>query len=119
MLLPLLPSRCSDLIKEHGIPLNRWNPGSEEVALDREVALKVLEALAGSNIAVIGGEVVCITQGRLKYVYAQWSSARNAGENSLEFSKRSQRAAQEYITNFRPTGDYQPLFVLVLSALQD
>ncbi len=117
MLLPLLPTRCSDLIKKYGVSLSQWNPGSEEVALNKEAALKVLEALEGSNIAVVGGDVVRIAQGRLKYVYAQWSCKRNAGEHAEEFAKRSQRAAHEYVLNFHPAEEYEPLFVFVLSAL--
>lgn len=117
MLLPLLPSSCSALIKKHGVPLRQWNPGSEEVALNKEGALELLEALRDSSIAVLGGDVVCIDQGRLRYVYAQWSCERNAGETSAEFAKRSQHMAYEYVLNFCPAENYEPLFVFVFSAL--
>ena len=119
MLWPLLPPRCSDLIKERGIPLGQWNPGSEEFALDKESAIRALETLEGSNIAVLGGDVVRILQGRLKYVYAQWSSERRNGEDSKNFAMRSRREALDFVLTFRPMEAYEPLFVFVLSAMVD
>lgn len=117
MLLPLLPAQCADLFRERGIPLRQWNPGSEEVAFDREASLKVLEALGGSEIAVLGGDVVRLIQGRLKYVHQDWTCNRSAGESPRDYVNRSQLVACEYIRKFRPAEGYEPLFVLVLAAL--
>jgi hypothetical protein len=117
VLLPLLPLQCSELIKKRGVPLSQWNPGSEEVAFDKEASLKVLEMLESSSIAVLGGDVVCIMQNQLKYVYAPWECKRNIGELPLEYAKRSRDMAFKYVQNFRPAKEYQPLFVLVLQAL--
>lgn len=117
MLLPFLPPRCRELIRERGIPLDQWNPGSHEVAFNKENALKVLDALEGSNIAVLGGDVVRIDHGRLKYVYAQWNTEMTGEETAVEFAKRSRLAAGDYVLRFDPRETYDPLFVLVLSAL--
>jgi len=116
MLLPLLPPECSALIKENGLPLEKWNPGSEEVAFTREISLKILDTLNDRKIVVVGGHVVRVMQGRLKYVYATWGCDKKDGESSSMYAQRSLDTARDYIRNFQPIEKYEPLFVVTMTA---
>ncbi len=110
------PLPYSEVLESYGIPLNQFTPGSSEVALDKAAAFKALHALEGSEVGISGGDVVRISQGKLDYVYANWSCAKREGEGYSEFAARSRRVAWEYVEQFLPIEDYVPLFVFVVSA---
>lgn len=110
-----LPLQYSAFIKNYGLPLSQWNPGSSEVALNKEDSLKALDILEDSQIVISGGDVVRISLGKLDYVYANWSCSKEGNENQMEFAKRSRRVAREYVENFHPIEEgYVPLFVFVI-----
>jgi hypothetical protein len=116
MLTPLLPRKCVESIQENGIALSRWNPGSEEVAFNRKVALNFLQDLVGSSIAILGVDVVRIVDGQLDYFDESWAARKRSGESPLEYAAVSVGMAREYVMAFRSTGESDPLFIFVLSA---
>jgi Immunity protein 40 len=115
MLHPLLPKLYLEL-HQQGIPLNRWNPGSEEVAFDKSTALKALLTLKRSSVVVVGGDVVSIVDGRLKYAHENWNISDRLEELSTNSVERSHEMAREYIEKYVDR-DFKPLFVFVLAYL--
>jgi len=111
-----LPSKYLELARCSGVCLDQINPGSTEVAFTRELALNALSLLEGTSVAVLGGDVLrCSQDGKLEYVYANWWSEQDSSEDISTYAERSQREAMSYVANFQGSGEFEPLFVFVLS----
>ncbi len=102
------------LLARAGTPLDQFNPGSDEYALDRRVALEAIEALGRTNRVVRGGDVVRITEGRLQYT-DNWFVKRTPKKTDTSFATRSREYARRYVEEFGSPSDWAPLFVLVVS----
>lgn len=111
----ILPSRYVEISDSLGIRLDQINVGSREVAFPKGVALDALRQLEETSIAVLGGDVLRLSDGKLEYVYANWFCNRLEHEESLSYAERSRREAAAYVENFRAVGGFEPLFVFVLS----
>ena len=102
------------IISSEGRPLAEINPGSTEIALSRMAALKAIDALDNTNIAVLGGDIVVAEDERLRYADATWHTNRRAEEEAMAFALRSRIAASDYVRGYPQRPGPQPLFVLVL-----
>jgi hypothetical protein len=111
----MLPSGYVEISDSLGIRLDQINVGSREVAFPRDVALDALRQLDETSIAVLGGDVLRLSDGRLEYVYANWYCNRLEHEVSRSYAERSRREAASYVENFHGVGGFEPLFVFVLS----
>lgn len=111
----MLPSRYVEISDSLGIRLDQINIGSREVAFPRDVALDALSQLDETSIAVLGGDVLRLLGGKLEYVYANWYCNRLEHEEPRVYAERSRREAASYVKNFRGVGEFEPLFVFVLS----
>jgi Immunity protein 40 len=110
-----IPESFTQLALMQGVKLSAINPGSQEVALPRGLAIQALNCLVGTSVGVAGGDVLKISNGGLEYVYANWHCDQRGGETSQQYADRSVRQAIDYVKNFAPAGGYEPLFVLVLA----
>ena len=96
-------------IKEKGLSLSEINPGSDEVALTVNDALHALDLLHGSEIVVLGGDILSRKKdGKLVYAYQLWGDeyhylswycSKIDSENLEDYVKRSHMAAKESIKN--------------------
>ncbi|MGC4059178.1 MAG: Imm40 family immunity protein [Chitinophagaceae bacterium] len=59
-------------VKLNGRQLSEINPGSDEIALGVDNALKALELLKENQIAVLGGDILTEENGELIYAYQLW-----------------------------------------------
>lgn len=109
-----LPTRYTEISRSTGRPLSEINPGSDERALPAVAALEAINALAGSSVAVLGGDVLVSDNRGLRYASANWHSKRRSQEPARAFAERSQREAREYIENYKQGAQVEPLFVLVV-----
>ena len=91
------------------VPVNEL--GVDEVGWSRADALRVLDALAGRPIAVLGGDVIERAD-RLRYANANWHTDQQSDEAFPTYAARSQQNAREYIQRY-PRTSAEPLFVLV------
>ena len=66
-----------NFIKEKGRPLSEVNPGSDELALIVDDALKAIELLKGTHSAILGGDILMDKLGKLAYTYENWYSEKN------------------------------------------
>lgn len=93
------------------------DPGSDQVALKLPDALKALDLLAGSQVAVLGGDVLTDSSGKLTYSYENWYCDQLPGENPLTFVDRSQSVAREFISKLLKRAQENLFIVLVYSEL--
>ena len=63
-----------EYIKKKGKYLSDINPGSDEIALDANEALKAIELLKNNKIPILGGDILSTKSGKLIYAYQLWGS---------------------------------------------
>jgi len=89
--------------------------GVRNWALDQAGALYALERLHQEGIAVAGGDVYRLENGRLEPTYDNWYCDRSDGEQIGEFVERSIGVAMNYITEYL-NSDGRAFFSLVPGA---
>jgi Immunity protein 40 len=92
-----VPKDFSLFLHSEGKPLAEINPGSEEQALKPVAALQALELLAGSDVAILGGDVLSESSGKLAYTYKNCYCERLPGENASVFADRSRSVARQFV----------------------
>src|SRR5512139_3407983 len=105
--------RYEALLATKGVSLDGL--GLRETALRRDDALEAIQALEGSSVSILGGDVSVQRQGSVQSAYANWYVDRRDEELLTEFAARSWLKAAEYIAGYPRRENEQPLFVLVLS----
>ena len=96
-----------NFLREKGYPLSEINPGSDEIALVVDDALCALDLLNGTQIAILGGDILSEKEnGSLIYAYQLWGSEyhylnwycdKDDNESPEEYAKRSSTVAMESI----------------------
>lgn len=114
----LLPEAYQTIVRHDGRSLEEINPGSAESALPRASALRAIDALDGTLIAVHGGDVLVAEGATLRYANENWYCERRRGEAAVDFARRSRAEAQRYVLSYPKNTPAQPLFVLVLDQEQ-
>ena len=104
-------------VSSEGRKLSEINPGSDEVALVPSKAIDALNLLKGSQVAVLGGDVLSDSSGRLAYIYENWYCEQLPGESPLAFALRSQSIALDFIARLVKRNDPNLFVVLVHSEL--
>ena len=110
-----VPEPYQRILADEGVPLHVINPGSNEVALPRDAALRAIQTLHDTAIAILGGDVIATEGGRLRYAGANWHSDRRPNEDATSFARRSREEATTYLKNYPLQPGHGRLFVLVLS----
>lgn len=96
------------------LSVGRWMGESNDYnwALTREQALNALDQLENEGIGVLGGDVLELREGILKYNYDNWHCDPEENEADSAFTKRSISRAKTYITEYQPT-EYGYFFSIV------
>ena len=89
--------------------------GVASLAWRREDALAILEALHGTSVAVLGGDVLDTAEGPLTHNYSNWYVEPLPQEEWSAFVIRSHRRAAEYIASYRHPSTGSCAFTLVLT----
>ena len=113
----LTPEIFVHFVSCEGRKLSEINSGSDEVALKPSVAIRALELLAGSQVAILGGDVLSDSSGKLAYVYENWYCEQLPGESPFAFVRRSHSVAHEFITRLVERNNPNLFVVLVHSEL--
>ena len=102
-----------NFIKENGRLLSEINQGSNEIALTVNNAIYALDLLNGSQIAVLGGDILSEQKnGKLIYAYQLWGSEYHClnwycdkmdTESQEDYIKRTHRVAKESINTANDT----------------
>lgn len=107
------PTDFFAFVRVKGRSLSEINPGSDEWALTSSDAIHALELLAGTTIAVLGGDVLTDPDGKLGYTDDSWYCERVPNEKDDEYVRRSQSVAHQFIETLLKRGQKDALFVLV------
>ena len=113
----ITPRAFIDFLSSAGRPLTEINHCSGEVALTPDNALKAIALLSGSQVAILGGDVLSGISGKLTYTCEDWFCEQKPGENPLEFVRRSQSDANEFVGELIARNDEHLYVVLVFSEL--
>lgn len=97
-----------DNILSIGVFLGEYNINNW--ALDKDRAIKALNSLAAGGISVLGGDVICNTDGDYHHNDDNWYCEKKPSESNEDFLTRSIEYAKEYIVKY-PKHDV--LFVIV------
>jgi hypothetical protein len=91
--------------------------GVAGVAFMREDILEALACLKGSQVAVLGGDVLEIVNGNLRYTHDSWYANRRPEEDLTGYLERSIAEAERYIRRFPDPEDGTILYSPVISEL--
>jgi hypothetical protein len=91
----LIPESYRRLEKERGRALTEI--GAAGVAFARRDILEALACLKGSQIAVLGGEVLKVFNRKPGYTYDSWYANRGPAEDLGAYLERSIAAAEQYV----------------------
>jgi hypothetical protein len=87
--------------------------GIRNWALEQDQALEALNQLAREGIAVLGGDVYLMQEGKLQVSYDNWYCERPLTEKEEDFVSRSIEVARTYIKNYRSPLDGPAFFAIV------
>jgi Immunity protein 40 len=111
----LIPEPYRRLEKERGRALT--GIGVAGVAFTREDILEALACLKGSQVAVLGRDVLEIVNGKPRYTHDSWYANREPEEDLMGYLERSIAEAEQYIRRFPDPQDGTILYSPVLSEL--
>jgi hypothetical protein len=112
------PPNLPEEICAQRIPLD-IDVGVYEDAWTRRAARKVIEAIEGSNVAILGGEVLRRAAGCISYTYDNWDSHRAEREEFGAYAVRSRRETRAYIDAYPDPEDGTVLYVMVFATEQE
>ena len=78
--------------------------GRKEVAWSRGAVLEILPHLRSKSVAVLGGEVVRFTEGRIHQTSDNWHTEPVHGEAFADYAQRSIENTERYIMGYSEPG---------------
>ncbi|HFK5506805.1 hypothetical protein [Elizabethkingia anophelis] len=99
-----------NFLKKQGRPLLEINPGIAEIALTVADAIQALGLLEGSEVAILGGDILSEGENReliyayqfwgdrQEYHYLNWYCNKENNETQEDYAKRSYIVARESIS---------------------
>jgi hypothetical protein len=111
----LTPQRYLEILKTSGRSLEEI--GVRGVALTRRFALDAVASLRGTQVAVVGGDVLVVDGGKPRYTGDNWYVQRLQDEDVFAYIARSHAKAANYISNYRDPEDGSVLYAIVASEL--
>jgi len=111
----LTPQRYIEILSSKGRLLQGMGIGG--FALAKEDALEAVRSLVGSQVAIAGGDVLCVENGRPKYTYDNWYVNRREEESLKDYLARSWDTAERFIREYPDPRDGTILYTLVTAEL--
>lgn len=111
----LIPEQYRRLENDRGRSLSEI--GAKGIAFTRSDILTALQCLKGSQIVVLGGDVLTDDKGKLRYTHDSWYVNRRDGEAIVDYVERSIERAENYVRNFPDPDDSTVFYSPVLSEL--
>ena len=90
-----------EFIRSRGVSLAEH--GIEEYALPRRDALAAIDMAGVAGLPILGGDVVHLEHGRLRYPGDSWHCDRQAGEPYEDYVQRSLFESKAYVAAYLPT----------------
>lgn len=111
----LIPDRYREILELRGFSLQEI--GSAGSALAKSDALEAVDALKESQVAILGGDVVISTNGKLRYAKENWYIKKGSNEDLRDYLARSRQKAEDYIQTYPDPGNGTILYALIVSEL--
>lgn len=111
----LIPNTYSEILSNSGHSLQEI--GVAGVALTRQNALDAVASLKGTQVAISGGDVLRVVEGKLRYTKDNWYIQRLSNEDIGAYISRSHEKAKRYIKSYPDAEDGYVLYALVTSEL--
>lgn len=109
-----MTAKLKAIIEAYGIPLTA--SGVHGVALHRSAALKAIDVIRETTIAILGGDVFSQNgHNAVKLTHDNWHVDRMEGEEQQIYLKRSWDTAERFIRYYKCQINEDPLFHLVFS----
>jgi hypothetical protein len=106
-------SHYQNFIWAKGRPLSEINPGSSEFGLKISDALRAIELLQGTDVIIVGGDVLSDESGKLIYTYENWDVEKINKENLTDYANRSYDIAKKYINKISENTTTNKLLYIV------
>ena len=87
--------------------------GVREIAWGRADALRAIASLRQTDWAILGGDVLRRTGGKIEYTNDSWHTELQSNESGLDFLGRSHDEGEAFLLGYRNHADDPYLFVLV------
>ena len=107
--------RLTDIWKQHGRSLAEW--GSYEMGLERAPALEAIDALEGSSLVILGGDVWDVVRGPGATGGSNWYVDRADGEPTEDYCRRSWTASRDYIARYPDPNDGSLRYTFTLAVV--
>jgi len=91
--------------------------GVAGAALTRQYALDAVGSLKRTQVAISGGDVLRVVDGKLRYTKDNWYIQRLSGEDIGAYISRSHEKAEAYIQGYQDPEDGSVFYALVISEL--
>lgn len=92
-----IPVRYSEILKKKGRPLH--DIGINEIALSKADALEAIKSLRLSQMAILGGDVLEIVDGKPKHTYDNWYYNREETEERNVYLKNPEIRQKHRLLN--------------------
>jgi hypothetical protein len=89
--------------------------GTNNWALFREDAIDALKKFDDLGVAILGGDVLCIENGQIRYNYDNWLCNRDIDESNFDFKVKSITISKKYIANYKKAESHY-LFAIIPDA---
>lgn len=94
----MIPETYLKILAQHGRPLK--DIGSDDLALPRLMALKAINALRGSNVVILGVDVVRIKDGQPEYALENTHCEPEDYTSTDEYLRGSWDKVEQYMINY-------------------
>src|SRR6267154_1604094 len=94
----LIPKNYTRILQDRGRSLH--DIGVHEIGLKRSDALEAVKSLEGSQVAILGGDVLQIKNDRPEYCYDNWYCNQSPPETLSFFLRRSWETAENFVKRY-------------------
>jgi hypothetical protein len=113
----MIPETYTEILNKHGRSLQ--DIGSKDVALPREMVLKAIDALRGSNIAILGIDVIEIKDDYPQYTYDNSGCEREDYGSLEDYRRSSWDRIEQYLLNYPDPLDGTTWYALCVKEVAD
>ncbi len=113
----MIPALYSEILAQYGRCLK--DIGSDDIALPRLIALSAINALRGSNVVILGVDVVRIKDGRPEYTYDNSHCEPEDYASTEDYRRGSWEKIERYMCNYPDPLDGTILYALCVKELED
>ena len=88
--------------------------GVNQVAWFKKDTFEILAHLDDTQVAILGGDVLELKDGRFAHEYSNWHSDRQPKESQEDYARRSREETESYINRYPDPEDGSIAYVLVM-----